>query len=78
VRQLPVDAMSNGDAAGMDVRCCCEWRCQNLPDASREEKNRTGQVRVVKDAETNIWRCHLILKVQPSQPTHNFSVLNEL
>jgi len=69
--------MSSADAAVNDVRCYCQWKCQNLPDESREEPLRTGSVRVLRDTETNMWRCHLILKVQPTQPTHNFPVLRQ-
>jgi len=75
LQQLLVDAMSNADAAVNSAHCYCEWRCQNLPDESQQEKFRAGSVRVLKDAETNMWRCQLILKVKPSQPAHNFPVL---
>jgi len=74
-QQLRGGAMPNSDAAINDVCCHCQWRCQNLPDESREEPLRTGSVRVLRDTETKMWRCQLILKVQPSQPIHNFPVL---
>jgi len=79
VQQFAFYAMSTTTttviSAVSDVRCCCQWRCQNLPDERREEPLRTGSVRVVNDVESNMWRCHLILKVQPLQPIHNFPVL---
>jgi len=76
VQRLPVNEMSSSPIS--DVCCHCHWKCQNLPDESREQPLRTGSVRVLKDTETNVWRCHLILKVQPDRPSHNFPVSTHL